>query len=607
MHLSYAGSTPPEGSEPAANRVGVSVEPVKWRTFWVAMVTTVAITASIWTVFPPRYLTNDDVAIRLGVEGGLVPGQPPTGYVLMSHSALAWTLANLHQLLPAMPLWDLVVVGVLICALATLFALCWPAFGTGWLARCAAVASLFAAAASLLSGVQFTMSATAAGGAAVALILAEVWRAAGRRRSIAALAGLLLVMGILVRPMAAIAGAIATAAFFVPLAAADPAGRRWRLATLAATGLAALIAFAALQYVDAALYGLDSRWDAYHRSNWVIASVNEWNLETPSHDPAVREPVQWTTNDWNLLTTGWGVDPVLHAPDRVERAYAPQSGALGWARRLQGALGKASAVNSTQIAALVTQSALVLAVIGTLMLARARLSGTMAAMLAVSIFVIYCVAVEAGFKVVPLRLLAPLQVCLTVAAVISIGALRRAPSPVVSVLGVSVVVALAIYQAELVLRDLAADLRHTEQVEKEVLELAAAEPSLLVLHLDAFPSEHWWRPFRHPPAALPTVRLGGNNQNPQLQDFLSKTGRQPLLRAVCQDPSIIVVAHPERLLPATIYMQEHYDTAVSWTQVREGSLRAWRCAPRISTEAGAAMPIGPSMRARLSRPGQTQD
>jgi hypothetical protein len=225
----------------------------------------------------------------------------------------------------------------------------------------------------------------------------------------------------------------------------------------------------------------------------------------------------------------------------------------------------------------------------------------------VCIFLVCCATLEITFKQLPVRLLAPLNLCLGVAAIMSVGALRRVASPVVSVWGASIVIAVAIHQAEIAFAQMATDVRQAQEVERDVRRVAALEPSLLVLHLDAFPSEYWWRPFQRPALAFDAIRLGGNNRNPQLQQFLSNTGRQPLLRAVCHDPSILVVAHPERLFPATIYMQEHQSTAVSWTQVYAGTFRAWRCAPRAAIASTAATPGGLSTPARLSRRALIQD
>jgi hypothetical protein len=81
------------------------------------------------------------------------------------------------------------------------------------------------------------------------------------------------------------------------------------------------------------------------------------------------------------------------------------------------------------------------------------------------------------------------------------------------------------------------------------------------------------------------VGLGWNNQNPQVQRFLSDTGRQPLLRALCTSPSILFVADEVSLDLVTRYVKEHFDNSVEWTQAYAGTFSAWRCS--------AAQPLSP--------------
>jgi hypothetical protein len=107
--------------------------------------------------------------------------------------------------------------------------------------------------------------------------------------------------------------------------------------------------------------------------------------------------------------------------------------------------------------------------------------------------------------------------------------------------------------------------------------VARLAPTLMIEHADAFPAEIFWRPLVPPPVAPPMIRLDDNNQSPHLQRFLSDTGRQPLLRALCEDPSILIVSHPDRLEPITVYVREHFGMDIRWDEVFNGSFRVWRC------------------------------
>ena len=68
--------------------------------------------------------------------------------------------------------------------------------------------------------------------------------------------------------------------------------------------------------------------------------------------------------------------------------------------------------------------------------------------------------------------------------------------------------------------------------------------------------------------------------NPYVQRFLTRSYPQSLLRAICTDPSILVVGERGRLDPVTTFMHEHHGIEVEWTEVYAGSFRVWRCAPK---------------------------
>ena len=88
-----------------------------WRTFHAACAIVAVAVVAYWLHNPPIYFTNDDVTIRLALEGLTAPGQPPTGFTLFTHSALGWVLVGVQRLLPAVPWWDVVVATLLFWAL----------------------------------------------------------------------------------------------------------------------------------------------------------------------------------------------------------------------------------------------------------------------------------------------------------------------------------------------------------------------------------------------------------------------------------------------------------------------------------------------------------
>jgi hypothetical protein len=147
----------------------------------------------------------------------------------------------------------------------------------------------------------------------------------------------------------------------------------------------------------------------------------------------------------------------------------------------------------------------------------------------------------------------------------------------VTIICAVVAVGLMVHQGRVVAADASADSRQSRETDAQVLDLLQQHPSLLLLHADSFPSEHWWRPFHTPVVRLQAIQLGMNNHNPNVQRFISHSYRESLLHAICTDPSILVIAERGRLDPVTTFMKEHYGTHVEWNEVYAGSFRVWRC------------------------------
>jgi hypothetical protein len=334
----------------------------------------------------------------------------------------------------------------------------------------------------------------------------------------------------------------------------------------------------ALQSLDVALYALSGEWAAYARYQGMVIQLFEWGGELAARDTdAVRAAVGWSPNDWMMLQGAFGVDPAVHGLDRVAKAYEARAAIVGWEGIVRWAFERLRAIDATDAGRLLTVSAAALVAGSAIAVAYGKIRGTAAAAGLLLLFCAFCLAAEAVFKELPFRVLAPLATCAVAALVVSGGALGRVPSAFASVVALGVVLAVASVEVRAAISGAAAEYRHSQQVDREVERLQELSPSLVVLHSDTFPSEHWWRPFRRPPIALSAVSLGWNNQSPSLQRFLSRSGRQPLLRTLCVDPSVLIVGEEDRLEFVTTYLEEHAGVSAEWMDVYAGSFRAWRC------------------------------
>jgi len=567
----------------------VIIPSFQWRPFCVALVAVAGLTSIAWLASPPVYVTNDDVAIKLAVEGRVVPGQPPSGFVLITTSLLAWSIVGLYRLLPVIPWWDLVVSATTVCALSVFFSIGWSTLGRGWLARATGSGVLLMVAIPLLSGLQFTIAATLAGGAAALAAVLEVSSTAYARRSVLVMSAALLVVGLLVRPMGAAAGVLAVVVCLIPLALVRALPiKTFAIALVTTAGLCV-----AVLSLDVLPYKLDRNWDDYRRYQSMVVGLLEWGGDVSATEAeAIRQAVGWSSNDWAMIRW-FAVDPLVHGIPQMAKAYDTRSATTGW-----GSMVRPSWFDAVRIErglrGVLANSAVALSGLAAVLLAYGTRRGILVAAMIVVAFGALCVATETVFKELPFRVLAPIQMCMAAAAIVAAGALKRESRHPRMVLGLAIVVALLTFQIPATLKAASDEHRHSQQVDGEVQAMVQRlAPSLIVLHADSFPSEHWWRPFHRTPIDLPAIALGWNNQNPLLQTFLSVSGRQPLLRAMCTDPSILVVAEEGRLDFVTIYLREHFNESVIWSRMMEGSFSfpVWRCSPaRRSIPPGATEP-----------------
>lgn len=547
-----------------------------WTTFGMAAVLVVGALVALWTSIPPAYDTNDDATIRGVLEGTRVPGQPPTGFALLPHAGLGWLLVAVRQAWPSVYAWDIAVTGTLAWGLAVFAALVWGSAASATL-RVSAIATAIAVMLPLVGSVQYTISATVAGGAAIALTWSELQRNHARR-SILTMAGALFILGVMVRAGGAMAGMLAVVASLLPLAVQR--GRRG-IATLTAVVVTSVALFAILHAVDLALYSMQPQWNAYRELNELVVALFEWNwqavLPSAVDVTGARSGVGWTANDWLMLEHAWGVDSELFGVQPVRNFYDATVAQLRPWDYVEAAAQRLSIVDAANVSERLNEAwpALMATVLVVAMYTRTRDLSVMSGMAVC--FVLYCVAVQVGFKSLPFRLFAPMIACFVGVVLANIHPVRLTKASMSFVL--VVVLTLCGYQARTVVAGMTANHAHSLQVDAEGAALAALQPSLVVIHRDSFPEEHWLRPFHRPSVRLLMIRLWRNNQNPQLLSFLRSAGLSAFPSALCDHPSVLVISEPGRLEVLTTDLRDRTGRTVVWKPQFTGSFRAWQCLP----------------------------
>jgi hypothetical protein len=550
----------------------------RWATFGVSLAFVVCAVALLWIWIPPAYDTNDDVTIRRVLEGTRVPGQPPTGFALLPHAALGWSLVAIRYAWPSAYAWDIAVTGALVWGMAVFLSLVWRAFSSAVVLQLSVTTVVVTALLPLVGSVQYTISATIAGGAATALAWSELEGDGPRRRTVLAMAVALLVFGLLLRSGGAMAGALTVMACLMPRAIL---ARRRGIRIIAGLAVGSVALSAALYAADLALYKMRPEWDAYREMNDLVTALFDWNwqglLPAAVDVTGTRKSVGWTANDWTVLEHAWAVTPERFSVRPVREFYDATVGHLTPMDYGSAAVQRLWMFDRANWLERLNEAWPALLALAIVISVYSQARDRRVTLAVVMFFAAYCLGVQVGFKSLPFRLMAPMVACF-VSVLLSTARLRplgRKSGAFVLVL----VLALGAYQARAVFADMAANHRHSLQVDAEGAALAALQPSLVVIHRDRFPEEHWLRPFHNPSVRLLTIRLGRNNQNPQLLSFFRASGLSTFPWAICDDPSVVVVSEPGRLDVLTTDLRERAGRMVIWKPVFTGSFTAWQCLP----------------------------
>jgi hypothetical protein len=517
---------------------------MSWRVFLLSLGVATLLIAALWMSISPTYLTSDDVAIRSSIDGTFVPGEPPTGFTLMTHAALGWALVSAQALWPGLHGWDTVLVVTLVVAIAMVEAIAWTTRGA------LAVLVLSIAVVPLLVGMQFTISATLAGGAAVLVGSAE------RRRSTLILAVVVLAVGLLIRPYAAAAGAFLVV---VLILAVRPSEWRRTAAILGVTTAALVVAL----LTDAAIYKRDPEWAAARQYNILAAQMFEWTRTMPTEavDAAYRA-AGWSNTDRSTIASGWGWDPEVFGLRRLAAVHALSSESAGLVGRVTPALRHLADVDLGSLPdrfPVPWETALAVLMVVAL---GSPLRTSLLRWGAVGVtFVVYGLVVEAFFKDLPFRLFGPL---LALAIAVGVGAPGDRLHPWISTGAIIVSLALLVVVSRNTIFTLRADAADAQQTDIETTGLAAWNPSVIVAHADSFPSEYWWRPFHRPAIALPII---GISHRPEMHRYLRTAGRERFLQSLCTHPRTLIITEPDRLEIVSAYLSEHYGWVVEWERV----------------------------------------
>lgn len=546
----------------------------------VVLLTILALPIAAVTLFTPFYQTNDDIAMRLLAEGNFVPGDEPLPYLMFINVIIGKILASAYQLTAAVPWYDVVLGATMIAASAALLHI--------WIGSASKAAICWAVvfAAHFLFptfvSVQFSLAGMACSAAGLALIAYAAATADERRQRFLALGAVLFFWGSLIRAEGAILIAVEAAILALPFAVSlfRERNERSRLRGLLSAIVFALLLTGIGIAINQLAYRHAAGWKNFYEYNILRGRLAEYIAPeriTPETKEQLTRNIGWSANDFALFSNWFFTDPQLFSLAKVRQAerlfFRGSMKPTEDVRRMRVARGialgkdffKETRWTFLLLAAFVVahgmRPKLVLYFVG----------------LALTLGILI-VGISLAFKAPPQRIFWPMLIM--AATMLAIAAQRWGQATSWRTNLATLVPALYLVVMPLLSLKHESDTRKaaSEMVREDVAGLRGTGATMFVLHAQAFPYEDFWTPLHNEKATFDFVGLGASARTPPVQDFLAKSNLSDLPWALCNAPTMLIVAAPYVPPMLSVFVQEHHGTAVQFDEAFHGRrFVAWKC------------------------------
>jgi hypothetical protein len=518
-----------------------------------------------WVPVRPFYLTNDDVAMRLLVEGRFAADMSPTPFVLFMHPALGWGLASLYTAAASVPWYDILMfltafvasvalivvwrgsVGALLLSLGLLTPMfATPQFSIVGMTCAAAGSSLLASACGSPAAEVLSKRRLAAGTAL--LLWSSLIRWEGTALLIAQTAlSMIAVNGLRLGENPIPAGRIvraAAVAMLVPIGAAVS---------------------------QVATYQRSAEWHDFPEFNSTRGFLTEYaSQNAPSSETlsSLRAATGWSANDLYLLRNWFFVDPTVFSLAKLRTAAAVLRRDEP---RFAGAAIRRAAAYGWRVVGATGIAILFMAAIALSTTRPRRAVGRTVVLLIV--FLAAMVFVSAVLKEVPFRVYWPALVLVAGLTFDSPAAGRGRGAFVALVIAAGLLCVLWSARS----RQQQSREAEAQSVAGDVTGLRALSPALLVIHGDALRWEFVWRPFVSRAFPFRFIAVGASAQTPPVQSALRRAGANDPVGAVCANGVVLIARAPVPDAVAT-FLKEHTGRVVSFDVAFSGNtLTGWRC------------------------------
>jgi hypothetical protein len=539
------------------------------------LITTVVVAFSVlsgWLPTPPLYLTNDDVAMRLLVEGHFAPGAVPTPFLMFMHIAVGGVLSALYTTARSVPWYDVL---MLATALAANIALVSAWSGPSTASRLRALMLSVVLFGPVYATPQFSLIGMTAAAAGLTLLIQAFSATSASDHPTAAWPsyGLcLFTVGTLIRAEGAVLLLIQAVASMLITNSyrAQSLPLLWGRLLTRATLLASIPLVALVTNFVA--YQLSPGWREFPEFNYVRGMLTEYAPASgvqPETMSSLNAKTGWSKNDLQLLQ-GWFFENAdVFSLEKLRAA-------LTVVRQRNRTAGSVLTDIARATRALIRETWLPILFLMALSASANRWPRQLIlTAILVVMFLVVAASASAWLKELPFRVYWPMVVLV---GGLAIGGRDGDSNYVMSAISLLAAGTLLLFIA--IPRWQQQELRADEarDVRTDVIALSRLDPSLVIIHADALRWEYVWRPFTNTVFPHPFIGIGASVRTPPIQSVLRREGRSDLANAICSDSRVVLLARPWLPPALVIFMREHYARRVAFDAVFEGrTFTAWRC------------------------------
>ena len=542
-----------------------------------SLAATTALVVLLSVVFVPSFMTNDDPVMLLIASGRLTNSAPDEHLLyinVMAGGGLRW----LYERVPSVPWYSLYLYLHLCMAAALTLASClrWRPSGAVRYLTWILVLSILTR---FTMALQFTVVATWLSWASVAWISSVTRGAATRQetRLVAVLGAVGIGLAGLIRPEAAILGALMAAPLLLWVLVSAGRGRAKLVAVAVAAGVVIVLGFTA---ANRAYYAASPGWEQFYNidSAKTYFTVSDSDLiESSQATTRALRDVGWSTNDLNMLRNWFFVDQDIFSLDKMNAVIASAS-TRGFLKRLALAVDRLGTVRRDALAQIAVALLVVL-----VLAAPTKVSAWMGG---VGIwYIVVALSVAVVLRPMPPRVYAP---CL--AAIVCSGLLLASASELASFSRRTLLVG-ALLLLDPALVGIRAVVGNSSQHAAEIAAFRddwrafSDRPSRLVVAWGgAFPYELVVSPLRESAVDVGTRALAGLGTltpTPFTRTRLRDAGIDDLHVALIDDPGVALIAKESVLEFLTTFLRDRYQReVVAQTEFAGETFTAWRLVER---------------------------